>query len=232
MRRTIFALAFVLGSACAAAAQDAVLAPYPAGLKISGAARLARSTGIFSSPSWASLSEPRLLAPTLAPQPAPEPPPRFVFGGRDDYRWQLATGYEFVRFRSSFYDATLSGLHTSLTYYTNDWFGLEGNTVAAFGTKPFKTISKYLLYTGGPRIVWRGHKWEPWGHVLFGGLHMIPQIAGGFSQNAFALQLGGGADYRFLPQMSARFEGDYVRSQLYAGSQSNFQFGTSVVFHF
>jgi hypothetical protein len=37
---------------------------------------------------------------------APAAKPRFVFGSRDDYRWQLGVGVEYLRFVSSRYDAS------------------------------------------------------------------------------------------------------------------------------
>jgi len=93
--------------------------------------------------------------------------------------------------------------------------------------------SKYFLYTGGGRIAWRDsrRKYEPWMHVLVGGIHMIPQTNLG-GQNAFALQAGGGADLRYNTRISFRVGGDYVRSQLYSQSQNNFQFGAGLVVHF
>jgi hypothetical protein len=168
-----------------------------------------------------------------APKPgSPAPTPKFYFGKNEDYRWQLGLGLEYVRFRSTPFNANLTGLHTSLTYYVNDWLGLEGNVVAAFGTKVFaQETSKYLLFTAGPRIAWRRRRWEPWMHALVGGLHMTPQTALG-GKTGFALQAGGGVDLRFNSRLSFRMEGDYVRSQLYSQTQNNFQGGGGLVFHF
>lgn len=172
------------------------------------------------------------LAAFSAGDATPAPTPRFVFGSRDDFRWQLEVGYEYVRFQSSAFNANLSGLHTSLTYYTNEWFGWEGSVVAAFGGTLFANDrTKYLLYTVGPRIAWRRPKWEPWAHALVGGIHMLPQIAAQ-GQNGFAVQIGGGADYRFNPTVALRIEGDYVRSKLYSSGQNHFQMGTGIVVHF
>ncbi len=172
-------------------------------------------------------------APT--PQPAdPQPAPRFYFGNSDDFRFQLGLGYQYVRFRSTAFNANLNGLQTSLSYFMNDWFAIEGNVVAALGTQVFGSDrSKYLLYTGGGRIAWRGEKrrWEPWMHALIGGLHMTPQTSLG-GKNGFALQAGAGADYRLTSNVSIRVGGDYVRSQLYSQSQNNFQGGAGIVVHF
>jgi hypothetical protein len=184
------------------------------------------------SPAFSLPTQPSLLGALPPGEPSASPEPRFVFGGRDDYRWQLGVGYEFVRFQSSAFNANLSGLHASLSYFTNDWFAWEGSVVAAFGGTIFANDrTKYLLYTGGPKIAWRRAKWEPWAHALVGGLHMLPQIAAQ-GKNGFALQIGGGADYRFNPTSAIRIESDYVHSQLYSSSQNFFQIGAGFVVHF
>ena len=174
-------------------------------------------------------------APSISREAAAEPGPAFACASNDkDFcRWQLGVGYQFVRFRSAAIDASLNGLRTSLTYYVNNSVGVEGSVVAAFGSSIFSNEHpKYLLYTGGPIIVWPRRGWSPWGHALIGGLHMLPQVAGGFSHNSFAVQIGGGADYRLSPQFFFRLDGDYVRTQLYATSQNNFQFGAGFTFQF
>jgi hypothetical protein len=179
----------------------------------------------FAAPSLASF-------PAASPAPA-EPAPRFYYGNSEDYRFQLALGYEYVHFRSTPFNSNLNGVHTSLTYYLNDWVAIEGSVVSAFGTKVFGDRSKYLLYTGGPRIAWRDsrRKYEPWMHFLVGGLHMSPEVAPG-GKNSFAFQGGAGVDFRYNSRISFRAEGDYVRSQLYSQSQNNVQFGGGIVFHF
>jgi len=169
-----------------------------------------------------------------SPLPAdPHPAPKFFFGNSEDFRFQLGLGYQYVRFRSTAFDSNLNGLQVSLSYFLNDWFAVEGNVVAAFGTALSNNSAKYLLYTAGGRIAWRGQRrrWEPWGHALVGGLHMIPQTALG-GQNGFAFQAGGGVDYRLNPNVSIRAGADYVRSQLYSQSQNNFQGGVGLVIHF
>lgn len=156
-----------------------------------------------------------------------------VSTGGDKLPLQIGFGYEYVRFRSAAIDRSLNGIRTSVTWYLDDTFGIEGNVVAAFGSTIFSNEHpKYLLYTAGPKIVWTRHVWQPWGHALIGGLHMLPQIAGGFGQNSFAAQLGGGVDYRLSPGFSLRVEGDYVRSQLYSTGQNNFQVGTGFAYQF
>ena len=164
--------------------------------------------------------------------PAPAPKPKFVFGGRDDYRWQLGIGFAWTRFRSGIFNATAVGVNTSLSYFTNDWFAVEGNVNSTFApTILANEHVKLLVYGVGPKIAWRQRRWEPWLHGLVGGIHEQPQTAGN-SRNGFAAQLGGGADFRWLPRLGVRLEGDYVRSSLFGSHQNSFQLAAGFVFHF
>jgi len=96
--------------------------------------------------------------PAASP-PVPSPIPGQASRSRENRiesgAFQLGVGYEFVRFRSSAFYASLSGLHTSFTYFRKDWLGIEGSVVAAFGSSNFfNEPSRLLLYGAGPRIAW------------------------------------------------------------------------------
>jgi hypothetical protein len=163
---------------------------------------------------------------------APSPQPRFLYGGRDDYRWELSLAASWLRFRSNVFNASAVGVSTSLTYFTNDWFGVEGNVTAVFAPTIFQNEHvKIATYGAGPKIAWRQKKWEPWLHGIFGGAHEVPKIAGQ-SKNSYAIKVGGGADYRWNPRLSFRLEGDYVRTGFFNRSQNNFQLAGGIVFHF
>jgi hypothetical protein len=173
-------------------------------------------------------------SPSLPPA-GPDAPPRPQSYSDDiGNRWELGVGYEFVHFKSVPFEANLHGLHTDLSYNLNEWFALEGNVVSAFGDDVFAgETSKYVLYAAGGRISWgpSRHRLTPWARVLVGGVHVNPQVAHE-SKNGFALQLGGGADWRLAARFSLRAEVDYVRTQLYSDSQNNVQAGFGVVIHF
>ena len=172
-----------------------------------------------------SLAEPSSIAVPAAPEP------KFVFGSRDDFRWQLALGVSVLRFRSSIYYATGVGTNTAVTYFTNEWFGVEGSIITAFA--PAINLNehvKYLSYGAGPKIAWRGRKWEPWMHSIIGGAHIQPQASG--SRSGFGLQVGGGADYRIFPHLSARVGVDWVRTHLFGEWQNSGQANANVVLHF
>ncbi|MGB2621125.1 MAG: hypothetical protein WA857_04665 [Candidatus Acidiferrum sp.] len=171
-------------------------------------------------------------APAATPAPAPDPDPRFIYGGRDDYRWQLGVGVDWMRFRSSIFNASAVGVDSSVTYFMNNWFGVEGNVATAFAPEIFQQEHvKLLVYGAGPKIAWRQNKWEPWMHAILGGAHEQPQT-GDNTKNAFAVELGGGADYRFNPRFSGRLEADWVRTSFFSQSQNNFKLMGGVVFHF
>ncbi len=85
---------------------------------------------------------------------APAPEPQVIARGRERERWQLGLGFTYVKFRSPAIDASMAGLNSSVTYFTNEWFGVEGNITAAFGRKIFvDDQTRYAGITGGPKIV-------------------------------------------------------------------------------
>ncbi len=174
-----------------------------------------------------------LALPLHDAEPAsPSPRPKFLYGGRDDYRWQLSLAASWLRFRSTVFNASAVGISTSVVYFTNDWFGVEGNITAVFAPQILANEHvKIGTYGAGPKIAWRQKQWEPWAHGIFGGAHEQPQIAG-FSRNSYVLKAGGGADYRWNPRLSFRLEADYVRTGFFKQSQNNFQLAGGIVLHF
>jgi Outer membrane protein beta-barrel domain len=245
MKRQLVVLLFVLGAACVARAQqDAIpdtqtmnrnvaaefsAAPASAGSFSSRFANVPAPPSNFD-PASALAAPPTVGEPEATPAPAPDP--KFLYGGRDDFRWQLGIGADWIRFRSSIFNASAVGIKTSVTYFTNDWFGIEGNLSTGFAPEIFKKEHvKVLVYGAGPKIAWRERKWEPWLHAIVGGAHEQPQTASN-SKNAFAVEAGGGADYRFNPRFSGRLEANWVHTSFFNQSQNNFELMGGVVFHF
>jgi hypothetical protein len=172
--------------------------------------------------------------PTALPAtPAPAANPKYIFGERDDYRWQLGVGFEYFRFQSGQFNSNLFGLNTTLTYYTNSWFGVEGDVINAFSADSVSGNDHAKLFTGagGFRIGGRRAKWEPWGHALVGGSHLQPQTAGG-DRWALTAIAGGGVDYRVHARLSFRLEGDWVYTGYFGTNQNNFQAIAGAVLHF
>jgi opacity protein-like surface antigen len=180
------------------------------------------------------------VVPTVLTEPldaadpaAPSPKPKFLYSRSDIDRWELGLGFNWIRFRSSIFNASAVGLKTSVSYFTNNWFAIEGNVSAAFAPEIFdREHVKLLIYGAGPKIAWRqNERWEPWVHAILGGAHEQPQTAGN-SRNTYSIQLGGGADYHFNPRFSGRLEGNYVRTSFFSQSQNNFQLCAGIVMHF
>lgn len=174
-----------------------------------------------------------LLAEPASADPAPpSPKPRFVYGGRDDYRWQLGLSFAYVRFNTSLFKTNDFGIKTSVAYFLNEWLGVEGNVSATFSPTTLGTNHvKVLIYGGGPKVAWRQKRWEPWLHAIVGGAHEQPQTAAG-GRNTYAIEAGGGADYRWNPHLSFRAEGNYVRTGFFSQSQNNFELAGGAVLHF
>lgn len=186
------------------------------------------SAPLISAPN---LSTTLLAEPAAAKPAAPSPRPRFLYGSREDYRWQLGVAFAWVRFRSSVFNANEFGIKTAVTYFLNDWLGVEGSLTGAFGGSVGAGQNARIgVYGGGPKFAWRQKRWEPWLHGIFGGAHQGPQIAAG--RNSFSMELGGGANYRWNPRVSFQAEADYVRTGFFHQTQNNFLFASGVVLHF
>jgi opacity protein-like surface antigen len=239
MKKPILGMAMVLAAACAAGAQE--------NSTVVASGRAAENAVSFENTSAAQVNlfdvtnndsfrlvnaEPAAPDAEPAPTPAPAPAPKFVFGDRDDYRWQLGLGVEFLRFRSSVLDASIVGVNTTISYYTNTWFALEGQLITAFGPPPQDDNHvKYFQGAGGFRVGGRRNQFEPWLHALIGGSHLQPQTAAG-SRNALSATGGGGLDFRVNSRLSLRAEVDYVYTRFWSQDQNNFQATAGVVFHF
>ncbi|HTQ96207.1 MAG TPA: hypothetical protein VMH89_05340 [Candidatus Acidoferrum sp.] len=176
---------------------------------------------------------PDASATPLPAAPTPTPHPKYVFfGDRDDYRWQLGVGLEFMRFNSSAFDANLWGVNTTLTYYTNTWFAVEGSVVTGFGPETFNQYhAKIFGGMGGIRLGGRRARFEPFGHALVGGSHLQVQTAEG-GRNSIMAQAGVGVDYRVHSRLSLRGEGDWVYTTYFSQNQNNFQIVGGIVLHF
>jgi hypothetical protein len=163
--------------------------------------------------------------------PLPEPHPQMIPDDSVRDTWEVGLGYALVGFRSSPFTATMSGLNTTISYYFRDHLAAEGSFTSAFGSQSSSSASaRYLFYGAGLKVSMGQRKLQPFAHALLGGVHLFPQIASG--NNGFALQLGAGVERRLRPRIWLRLQGDYVRSQLYASGQNNFQAVAGINYRF
>jgi hypothetical protein len=73
-------------------------------------------------------------------------------------------------------------------------------------------------------------KFRPFAEALFGAGHVNAGFAG--SDTSFATGLGGGLDYKIIKPIAWRFQGDYVQTRFFGGTQNNVRFSTGIVLRF
>ena len=164
---------------------------------------------------------------------------------QDTPKVDIFAGYSYVRENPAAAGASsfnLNGGSASIAYNANHWlsgvadFGVYDNGNIR-GTGASGTLSTYLF---GPRVSYRHYgRITPFGEVLFGVAHAGASIAGSTgSDNAFAMSVGGGVDYKLTERFAIRpIKVDYLMSQFSeAGTgrntQNNLRVSTGVVFRF
>ena len=88
-------------------------------------------------------------------------------------------------------------------------------------------VDNFLI---GPRVSVSVGKFRPFAEALFGGAHINTNGFG--SDTSFATALGGGLDYRLISILGWRFQGDYLHTSLFNGTQNNVRLSTGIVIHF
>jgi hypothetical protein len=83
----------------------------------------------------------------------------------------------------------------------------------------------------GPRVSIKFGKIRPFAEVMIGAGHVSVGNGGG-SDTSFASAVGGGLDYKLIPLVAWRFEGDYVETRFFGNTQNNFRFSTGIVVRF
>lgn len=155
-------------------------------------------------------------------------------------------GYSYVRATpatSGFNGFNLNGGSASVAYNVNNWlsgvadFGGYHNT-NILGSGVDGTLSTYLF---GPRVSYRHFsRVTPFGEVLFGVAHTGTNLLNtANSQNAFAMTVGGGLDYRVSSHFSVRAaKVDYLLTRFREfnttneQNQNNLRVSTGIVFRF
>lgn len=83
----------------------------------------------------------------------------------------------------------------------------------------------------GPRVSVSVAKFRPFAEALFGGAHISLNNSGG-SDTSFATAVGGGLDYKIIPLIAWRFQGDYVQTRFFDATQNNVRISTGLVLRF
>lgn len=148
-----------------------------------------------------------------APTMAQETPKAELFGG-----------YEYLRISGG---KNCHGGGGNLAYNFKDWLGgvvdLGGCKVTGLPAGSANAFN----YLFGPRVSYRSYgSLTPFGQILFGGEH----LGGTFSDNAFAMTVGGGADYKFTEHVSFRGQAEYLYTHFGGSGQNNARIEAGIVY--
>jgi hypothetical protein len=117
--------------------------------------------------------------------------------------------------------ADISGHYGSQTF-----FPCSGTDCFAFG---LSTRQHTFLF--GPRVSVSVGKIRPFAHYLVGVGHISVTDNGG-SDTSFAQAVGGGVDYKLVPLIGLRVQGDFLQTRFFGAKQDNFRLSTGIVLHF
>jgi hypothetical protein len=164
-----------------------------------------------------------------ANSPAAEPAAPVSFEVQARTPWQLGAGYQYQHFKPLGQTIHTNGYNVDVTRFLNDWVGIEGTAIMGYGSSSTGTLTKSLFIGGGPHAVLNGHgRFEPWVHGLV-GLEHIRDVQG---NSGFGFMGGGGVDYKILPRLFLRAQGDFIGTRFQGFMQSGYQIGAGVVLNF
>jgi hypothetical protein len=98
---------------------------------------------------------------------------------------------------------------------------------------PITVDAKIHSFLFGPRVSVSVGRFTPFAHGLVGFSH-ISDTSATFSgsDTSFAYALGGGIDYKLIPAVAWRFQGDRLQTRFFSSTQNDFRFSTGIVLRF
>jgi len=142
------------------------------------------------------------------------------------------------------FQATLEGKLVPFLGLVADFTGHYGSlnlpTFCSLCTGPTYASANAHQYEAmfGPRISFPAGKIRPFaefeigvGHVTTSGSATAAFVVPS-SDTSYATAAGGGLDYKIIPLVAWRFEGDYVRTHFFGTGQNNYRLSTGLVFRF
>jgi hypothetical protein len=139
--------------------------------------------------------------------------------------------------------ANTNGWEASVEGKVLPWVGIVGDFSNHYGSENFPVlcvpggglcganfdISEHN-YLFGPRVSFSAGKIRPFVEGLIGIGHVNLKDAD--SDTSFASALGGGIDYRVIPHVAWRLQGDYVTTRFFSATQNNLRLSTGIVVRF
>jgi opacity protein-like surface antigen len=123
------------------------------------------------------------------------------------------------------------GWDGSVAFNANRWLGLVadfGGQYTSIDTPDSSERIRTHTFLFGPRLsARRGRRVTPFAHALFGAAHNDSRAREAgldlrFTDNSFALALGGGLDVKLSRRVAVRaFQLDYLRTGFFGGTQHN-----------
>jgi hypothetical protein len=140
---------------------------------------------------------------------------------------ELFGGYSYMRADNS-PGVNLNGWELAGQYKVTDWLGGVADFDGHYGS-PSGSSSSLHTFLFGPQVSWPARV-SPFAHVLFGGAHVS---SGTFSENSFAMAIGGGIDTRLVHGIYWRIiQGDYLPTFFGNARENNARLSTGIVFKF
>jgi hypothetical protein len=138
----------------------------------------------------------------------------------------------------------LNGWEGSLEGKLLPWIGLVADLSGHYGSENVPAcsidicsnlkvnVTTYALLFG-PRVSVSVRKFTPFAHFLVGAGHASNSATGySDSDTSFATAVGGGLDYKLIPAVAWRVQGDGLHTQFFGTTQDHFRFSTGLVIRF
>ena len=135
-------------------------------------------------------------------------------------------------------NANLNGWEGSLEGKVFPYIGIVADLSGHYGGQDFnfgRVDGSVYNFLFGPRVSVGVGKLTPFAHVLVGAGHVSASsraAAFSTSDTSFADAIGGGVDYKLIPAVAWRFQGDLLQTRFFSDTQNNFRFSTGIVVHF
>ncbi len=136
--------------------------------------------------------------------------------------------------------SNLNGWEGSLEGKFLPFIGIVADVSGEYGannfpssTQVFHVDAREHNFLFGPRVSVSVARVRPFAHALFGAGHVSVSTTGySASDTAFATALGGGLDFKLIPLIAWRFQGDYLQTRFFGNTQNNGRFSTGIVLNF
>ena len=127
------------------------------------------------------------------------------------------------------------------------WIGLVGDLSAHYGSHDVVACStsappscasvnmdgKRVSFMVGPRVSVPVGRFTPFAHAMVGISHQSDHGSGlSNSDTSLITAIGGGIDYKLIPAVAWRLQGDELHTRLFGSAQDHFRFSTGIVVRF